>query len=132
MKMIKSEVLSSYKSQQTGASLIISYHIKTLMFWTIECVPKYLWCEQNLILCIQICLGSYKRCVESNFMPHYFMPQCNLFEKHVSKDRHGVINDLSKYVKNPLTVIVLMNPLMDIVHIELARQAFYTHRDLEV
>ena len=133
MKMMKSEVLSVYKSQQTGDPLITSYHIKTLMFWTIECVPKYLWCGQNLILCIQICIGSLKCFVKSNFMPHYFMPQCNLFKKHVSKDRHDIINALSKYAKNPSTVIAMMTKVMDIVRIvqnNYVLPSYHTHREL--
>ena len=112
MKMIKTEVLSAYKSQDTGDSLITSYHIKTLMFWTIECTPKYMWCENNLILCIQICMMFLKRCVKSNFTPHYFMPQCNLFKKHVLNDLSNVIIHLSNYAKNPLSEIVAIPPIM--------------------
>ena len=115
LKMIKSEVLSAYKSQHTGTSLITSYHIKTLMFWTVECIPKYIWCSKNLLLCIQICLMFLKHFVKSNFMPHYFIPNCNLFKKHVSTDLSSFVIDLSKYAKNPLSAIVMVNEVMDIV-----------------
>ena len=108
LKKIKSEVLSACKSQRTGTSLITSYHIKTLMFWTIECIPKIIWCAKNLLLCIQTCLMFLKHFVKSNFMPHYFLPNCNLFKKHVSMDLSNCINDLSKYAKNPLSVILLV------------------------
>ena len=118
VKMINSECLSKYKSPTTGDPLITSYHIKTLMFWIIENTPCYIWKVGNMIRCIQICFRYLKHFLKCKFMPHYFVPTCNLFKKHTSQDApdvQNVINDLCNYIKKPLRVIFALKPVIAIL-----------------
>ena len=113
MKMIQNELFSNFTSPTTGESLITSYHIKTLMFWVIENTPYCLWTDDNIIRCFQRCLRFLRKFLMFKFMPHYFVPTCNLFKKHAGVDARRVTEDLYNYIKNPLTVIWSLQPLLE-------------------
>lgn len=112
VKMIKNEYLSKYPSPTTGESLITSYHVKTLMFWTIENTPQHMWTDRNIIYCFQSCLVFLRNFVVSKYLPHYFVPTCNLFKKQTDFHLLNIINDLNIYIKCPVTVILDLHPAL--------------------
>ena len=111
LKLIKSEVLSVYKSENTDENLINSYHMKTTMFWIIENTPLKLWNPKRLVYCLMLCLRNLSHYVTIEYLPNYFLPTQNLFTKHANSRREGLIRSLDFLIANPLSLFSRLNTL---------------------
>ena len=72
-----------------ACSWLCAFHIKTLMFWSIERKPTEWWNDNNVVvICCQLLYDLYgmlcNRCCQ-----HYFLPNCNLF-RHFNFDQEIV------------------------------------------
>ena len=81
LKLLKMLLQSAYKHPISQESLITSYHMKTIIFFCIENSPMSFWSNGNIVLCFRMCLVYLRNAVASNYLPHYILPQCNLFKK---------------------------------------------------
>lgn len=61
--------------------IVSSYMIKTLMFWMCEDkLPNFI-CAENLKESIEECLTQLEEWIRDDFIPNYFIPERNLFER---------------------------------------------------
>ena len=110
LKLLKTHLQSVSKHPITQESLITSYHMKTIVFFAIENSPKSLWSNQNIILCFRMCFVYLRNAVISNYLPHYFLPKCNLFKKlsETNQEQTNISGELNRYKYYPLVLIKLV------------------------
>ena len=60
--------------------------MNTIMFWAIENTPTPLWVECNLMKSLHLCRMFLRQSVKSVYLPNYFIPNCNLFNKCEQRD----------------------------------------------
>ena len=116
LKLLKLELLSSYRDIFSN-ELITSYHIKTVMFWILENTPQTIWIPQRFILCCNICLVYLRHCLQSKFLPNYFLPQCNLFRKHSNNNTNSLIAKLEMITDNLSSYLINLESLSDPTHV---------------
>ena len=107
LKIIKSKLLHEYQHPVTNEQLVTSYHMKTIMFWVIENTPANMWVATNIIRCVKICLVYFKHFCKSGYLPNYFIPKINLFQKHsgVVHKKTKILGILDKYSKAPVILV---------------------------
>ncbi|VDI42924.1 Hypothetical predicted protein [Mytilus galloprovincialis] len=59
--------------------LLCSYFLKTLMCWILEETDQALWRPDNIIPCFMACLQRLLYYVRYSNLPHYFIPEKDLF-----------------------------------------------------
>ena len=66
--------------------ILCSYHLKTLLFWQCEKIGALAWsiCT-GLAASLLSLLDELLLCVANQYLPNYFIPECNLFD-HVHPD----------------------------------------------
>ena len=114
MKLVKVHVFCKYKNTLLNENIITSYHLKTIMFWLLEQTPTTLWVDRYIYVCLRLFLVILRNCLKANFLPHYFFPQCNLFKKNKSCDVDKLIDDLSTYGQNILSLLVQIDKIKEI------------------
>ena len=82
----------------------------TMMVWRIENTPTTLWVDNNLITCLQMCLGFLIGYLEGGYLPNYFLPMCNLFKKNTINAVKKV-RDVLTHFKNhiPLSLLTIQD-----------------------
>ena len=75
---------SADKRRECGATLS-NYHIKTLMLWHCEILPKIRWTDNlHLIkICVQLLHTLGERLTDS-WLTHYFVNNCNLIDNSLN------------------------------------------------
>ncbi|XP_021370310.1 uncharacterized protein LOC110461241 [Mizuhopecten yessoensis] len=63
--------------------ILCSYHLKTLMFFSMENSHPKLWQEQKLFHCFWFCFNILISYVRAGHFPQYFIPTNNLFQRKV-------------------------------------------------
>ena len=79
LKMINNDIIS----RRFDEPVLVTYHLKTCLFYVIENTPKSLWQTERLLDCLQICLKRILQCVTEGNCPNYFIPQDNLFYRSI-------------------------------------------------
>ncbi|XP_052791912.1 uncharacterized protein LOC128226054 [Mya arenaria] len=82
LKMIKKHIMEHYLSHN---SKLTSFHCKTVMFFTLERVSPAEWREDRLIECIGYCLQTLQMFLIRGHLPHYIIPESNLFEGKITR-----------------------------------------------
>ncbi|KAL3853886.1 hypothetical protein ACJMK2_013185 [Sinanodonta woodiana] len=80
-------IIAEFVKPQLGDDVITSYHLKTLMFWTIEEIDLHAWVPANLVECIFLVLKRLTQCIEDENCPSYFIPTENLFREKATLDK---------------------------------------------
>ena len=79
LKMINNDIISNRFTEP----VLVSYHLKTCLFYVIENTQDTLWQPENLLDCVQICLKRILQCASEGNCPNYFIPQENMFYRRV-------------------------------------------------
>ena len=90
---------------EEGRSKLCTFHLKTILLWELE--SSEVWqkeCPYFLFRCLN---KRFARCVNAGFIPHYFLPSCNLLE-NVSNDEHATIRKCAtNLMSDPLHCLLL-------------------------
>ena len=66
-------------TDNSGAKILSSYHVKTLMLWACELQPRSLWAEDlNVVRVCTKLLCMLALWLNDVQCPHYFISNCNL------------------------------------------------------
>ena len=79
LKMINNDIIS----KRFEEPVLVSYHLKTCLFYVIENTPRSLWKRERLLDCVQVCLKRILQCATEGNCPNYFIPQDNMFYRRV-------------------------------------------------
>ncbi|XP_060084457.1 uncharacterized protein LOC132563720 [Ylistrum balloti] len=78
--------------------LLCSYFMKTIVFHAIEHSRPSMWVDENLIQCFWYCFTILMECIQTGYLPNYFILSHNMFLSNVTGDnRKRLIQVLSKY-----------------------------------
>ena len=79
LKMINNDIISNRFEEP----ILVSYHLKTCLFYVIENTQNTLWRPERLLDCVQTCLKRILQCATEGKCPNYFIPQENMFHRRV-------------------------------------------------
>ncbi|KAL3853888.1 hypothetical protein ACJMK2_013187 [Sinanodonta woodiana] len=85
-------IIAEFVKPLFGDDVITSYHLKTLMFWTVEEIDLQAWIPANLVECIFLVLKRLTQCIEDENCPSYFIPTENLFREKSTLDNKEVVS----------------------------------------
>ena len=94
LKMINNDVISHFVKEEA----LVSYHLKTCMFYVVENTPADIWQPDNILDCVQICLKCILRWIEDGICPNYFIPEENMFYRRI----HGEVQSNLRYALTTL------------------------------
>ncbi|XP_069105802.1 cyclic GMP-AMP synthase-like receptor 2 [Argopecten irradians] len=66
--------------------LLCSYFMKTILFHAIEHLQPTMWVDENIVECFWYCFTILLECVQTGFLPNYFILAHNLFLSNVIGD----------------------------------------------
>ncbi|XP_045167321.2 uncharacterized protein LOC123530603 [Mercenaria mercenaria] len=78
-------VLKTYLKPKFGDT-ISSFMCKTVLFHCIADTNPSVWRENNLLVCLSLCLSLLYLCVSKENCPHFIIPQNNLMKGHISTE----------------------------------------------
>ncbi|KAL3847843.1 hypothetical protein ACJMK2_018734 [Sinanodonta woodiana] len=78
LKMIKKTYLEPYVGDAFS-----SYHCKVCMFWMRERTPYELWCKENLLQCLILCIRQLYEWATAGFCPDYFIRTNNIYDRKI-------------------------------------------------
>ena len=83
--------------------LLNTYHLKNVLFWACETLPPARWTRALLAQTTLYLLDRLIHCVARQTLPHYFIPENNLF-RHIENDALGAVaRKLVALRKRPLS-----------------------------
>nr|XP_034313075.1 uncharacterized protein LOC117684549 [Crassostrea gigas] len=77
LKLFLKEVINHNLGKNN--TLLCSYHIKTIVLWTIQQNTLPHWCPQNILVGFWVCFKLLLKWVREGICPNFFIPQNNLF-----------------------------------------------------
>lgn len=102
--------------------IVSSYIIKTLMFWMCEDkLPNFI-CAGNLKESIEECLTQLQEWIRDNFIPHYFIPERNLFERNFRPLEKAKVLERLSILKSDVLKELLMCPFFKAVETEVSAE----------
>ena len=102
LKVIRKDYLS------VNCHHLKSYHLKTILLYSIEATGLEFWCEENLKECFDKLLGNLTTAIEERSCPHFWLPHINLFEDLSEKDQKKVLKVLREVKDKPEKFIELL------------------------
>ncbi|KAK3576833.1 hypothetical protein CHS0354_002625 [Potamilus streckersoni] len=60
-----------------------SYHCKVCMLWMREKTPSKLWCTENLLCCLILCIRQLYEWAIAGFCPDYFIVRNNIYDRKI-------------------------------------------------
>ena len=91
-------------------NVLCSYHLKTLLFWQCEKIPASEWTTDTGLAASMLCvLDELLLCVASQYLPHYFIPECNLFDHIHPEFLTDVARILNHIRSEPLRCVLDFN-----------------------
>ncbi|KAK3597217.1 hypothetical protein CHS0354_004969 [Potamilus streckersoni] len=103
LKFLKRKYLNSITSDE-----LCSFCLKTIVFWISEEQGMEMWTPSNLLECIRLCLIRLRECIDSTFLPHYFLRNRNLlFAKFEDQDvKQKTIGKISEIIERLIPFIL--------------------------
>ncbi|XP_060085992.1 uncharacterized protein LOC132565371 [Ylistrum balloti] len=78
--------------------LLCSYFMKTIVFHAIEHSRPSMWVEGNLIQCFWHCFTILMECIQTGYLPNYFILSHNMFLSNVTGDnRERLLHVMTGY-----------------------------------
>ncbi|XP_053389516.1 uncharacterized protein LOC128552494 [Mercenaria mercenaria] len=79
---------------------ISSYMCKTVLFHCIANTHSNIWREENLLVCLSLCLFVLNNCLLNENCPHFIIPGNNLMKGHISHESKPYIIEILQYIIN--------------------------------
>ncbi|XP_053395464.1 uncharacterized protein LOC123523851 [Mercenaria mercenaria] len=95
MKMILKTFIKPYFEDT-----ISSFMCKTVLFHCIANTHSYVWRENNLLLCLSLCIFVLYSSILNENCPHFIIPGNNLMRGHIPHDTKPYILEILQYIIN--------------------------------
>ncbi|KAL9971292.1 hypothetical protein ACROYT_G023800 [Oculina patagonica] len=82
--------------------VVASYHLKTVLFWVLESLPDQIRESCCRAALLQMLLDKLISCVKERNLPHYFIPENNMFSHYEDDDLNTVLLKVQDMQKNLL------------------------------
>lgn len=71
--------------------LLCSYFMKTIVFHAVEHSESSLWVDDNIIQCFWYCFTILLQCVQTGFLPNYFILSHNMFLSKIAGENRTIL-----------------------------------------
>ncbi|KAL3861250.1 hypothetical protein ACJMK2_007298 [Sinanodonta woodiana] len=124
-------IICEYVKPWFGDDVITSYHLKTLMFWTVEEIDFQAWVPANLVECIFLVLKRLTQCIEDENCPSYFIPTENLFRERATLDNKEAVLSMMNDILSQGCLLLFRLPNFSIKYnaVSTIPQDFWTRFD---
>ena len=78
-----------------------SYHIKTVLLWTLGRMPIEFWSQSNVRICLDLLLHQIIDCVQLRHCPNFWIPSVNLFHDLDESEATILAGKLKTIKRNP-------------------------------
>ena len=92
-----------YEKLKWDSEVLSTYHLKTVLFWVLEKSDPSIWHEKNRAYCCILLLDYLKISVLKETLPHYFIPENNLFEYSNKSELKKVLETLEEVLADPVS-----------------------------
>ncbi|KAL3847193.1 hypothetical protein ACJMK2_018117 [Sinanodonta woodiana] len=83
-----------------------SYHCKVCMFFVRERTPRELWCNENLLQCLILCMSHLNEWATAGVCPDYFISTNNIYDrKIIGTIRHTLVKILGNLLSSNCTFL---------------------------
>ncbi len=91
--------------------LLSTYHVKTMMMWTIDQVPIQKWQTMSITAFMPQLMVSIRSAVHAQNIPHFFVENCNIYpvHKHTSDNIlrfNAVFDNLSRHMLEEVVALL--------------------------
>ena len=90
-----------YERLKRDPKVLTTYHLKTVFFWVLETTDSTIWTEENRAYCCMLLLNYLLTALLESNLPHYFIPQNNLFQYLNEADLKMDMYEVEKILDNP-------------------------------
>ncbi|XP_060592536.1 uncharacterized protein LOC132747225 [Ruditapes philippinarum] len=119
-------VLLKALNNQYLKDIISSYHIKNVALWLCEECPETDWRSELLVDCVRNGLHKLAEYVEQGFLPHYIIPENNLF----FDKSHTEIEEATKLINAVLENLdIKVNSLTNLLYQDVESQIASLYSD---
>ncbi|XP_033747238.1 uncharacterized protein LOC117332444 [Pecten maximus] len=96
--LLKMFLRECIERDQSINELLCSYFMKTIVFHAIEHSTPSMWVDDNIVQCFWYCFTILLECVQTGYLPNYFVPTNNMFlSKVTGANRRRLLRVLSRY-----------------------------------
>ncbi|XP_069140563.1 uncharacterized protein [Argopecten irradians] len=97
------EIKEALTNNIPDVNFISSDLLKSVIFFTIENSHQNIWHDHNLFSCFWICINTLVTYVKAGYLPHYFIPNINMFkDKLTRRHQKRLFHILNYFRKNKL------------------------------
>lgn len=96
---------SFYSVHLKSLNVVVTYHLKNILFWECEKQKLSFWSMKNLAQNTFHLLSCLRSCLVSQFLPHYFIPSNNLLKDMNDTAVQGAIAKIDWIRANPIEAI---------------------------
>ena len=79
-----------------------SYYLKTIFFWALERIPCSQWTSDKHAFRVLDLLDDLIYQLAEKHLPHYFIPELNLFENIAENDYKTIVQEIVCVREQPL------------------------------
>uniref|UniRef100_A0A7M5X3U4 Mab-21-like HhH/H2TH-like domain-containing protein n=1 Tax=Clytia hemisphaerica TaxID=252671 RepID=A0A7M5X3U4_9CNID len=99
---------------QPIAPWLKSYHLKTILYWTMEKTPAEFWEKETLENCFSHLIESVKNAISNQSCPHLWISTINLFDKELITERmyEHLLLKVNRIARNPHWYISSHKPVL--------------------
>ena len=90
-----------YERLKRDPKVLTTYHLKTVFFWVLEATDSTVWKEENRAYCCMLLFNYLLTALLESNLPHYFIPQNNLFQYLNEEDLKIDMYEIEKILEDP-------------------------------
>ena len=91
-----------YEVLETDPKVVQTYHLKTVLFWTVGNTSESYWCRKNMAYCCITLLSNLAEALKSNYLAHYFIKGMNLFQHLETRALATAADKVNSTIRNPI------------------------------
>ena len=91
-----------YEHLKSEPAVLETYHLKTIFFWLLEEIEPNVWCENNRAVIFYLLMDKLFSHLKEHKLPHYFIPQNNLFQHMDTKMLDHLAQVVEDIMKDPI------------------------------
>ncbi|XP_013417428.2 uncharacterized protein LOC106178685 isoform X1 [Lingula anatina] len=91
--------------EEFPSTALSSYHLKNVLFWLCEKIPRSHWTEPNIYHLLITFLNEMLGCLVRGCLPHYFVPEGNLFARVPKAHLRQLARSVKKSRNNMIEVL---------------------------
>ncbi|XP_013399423.1 uncharacterized protein LOC106165669 [Lingula anatina] len=107
--------------EEFPSTALSSYHLKNVFFWLCEKIPRGHWTGANIYQILVTFLDEMLGCLVRGYLPHYFVPEGNLFARVPKAHLRQLARSIKKSRNNMFEVLATLGLKVQFIDLYNAR-----------